>query len=450
MAKTKTTSLTEGDIRKQIFNFGWPVFVSSVFNELYNVTNSLIVGNYVSLKALSAVSACAWICNIFSHAFYGVGMGTGIIVARYYGAKDEKNLTKTLDSAIIFAVVFGLGSTILSELFLPTLMRWCNISPDLFDLAESYLRIYMLGHTAVLTYQVCMFILRSFGDTKHQLYYSIISSLVNLFLGMILVRVFNLSVIGTAIATLVAQIVLDVLALRLMMNYDVVNIDLKNLDFSFDIVKQICSLGIPASLQNMLIALSSMMVQSYVNTFSNEVIAGIGVAEKIINWSMMPTHSFSSATVSLVAQNLGAKKYDRVQESIKQCLTLSTICNLFAMSVIWLLAPWLVGRFNSSSAVIGYGTDMIRIAIFGAFFLNLSHICNAACRAAGNVKVPMMIAVFSQVLCKYFFVFIGLKLYYDVHVLYLGSAFGYTMAGILAYLYFFKGKWSLENGLRPS
>ena len=198
----------------------------------------------------------------------------------------------------------------------------------------------------------------------------------------------------------------------------------------------------------MLIALSSMMVQSYVNTFSNEVIAGIGVAEKIINWAQMPTHSFSSATVSLVAQNLGAEKHDRVQNSIMECLKLSTICNVFAITVIWLLAPWLVGRFNSSASVIGYGTEMIRIAIFGMFFLNISHICNAACRAAGNVKTPMMIAVFSQVICKFLFVYIGLKIYYNVHVLYLGSAFGFTMAGILAYLYFFKGKWTLDNGLR--
>lgn len=448
MAKAKTVSLTEGDIRKQIFNFGWPVFVSSVFNELYNVTNSLIVGNYVSLKALSAVSACAWICNIFNYAFYGVGMGTGIIVARYYGAKDEQNLTKTLETAIIFSMVLGIGSTVLSEIFLPTLMRWCNISADLYDLAASYLRVYLLGHTAVLTYQVCMFILRSFGDTKHQLYYSVVSSLVNLFLGMILVRVFNLSVVGTAIATLVAQIVLDILALRLMSNYEAVKIDLRTPDFSFDIVKEICTLGIPASIQNMLIGISSMMVQSYVNTFSNEVIAGIGVGEKIVNWAQMPTHSFSSATVSLVAQNMGAKKYDRVQKSIKECLLLSTIFNVLTIIVIYINATWLVSRFNSDFAVIGYGTEMIRTAIFAMFFLNISHICNAACRAAGNVKIPMLIAVFSQVICKYLFVYIGLKIKYDVHVLYLGSAFGFTMAGILAYLYFFKGNWTLENGLR--
>ena len=448
MAKAKTVSLTEGNIRKQILNFAWPVMISRVFDELYNITNSMIVGNYVSLKALSAVSACTWICNIFNYTFYGLGMGTGILVAKYYGAKDKVNLKKTLDTAIVFAIVGGIGSTILSETFMPFLMRICNISADLYDYAHSYLRIYLLGNTAVLTYQVCFFVLRSFGDTKHQLYFSITSSLVNITLGMIFVRVFNMNVVGTALATLISQITMDVLTLRLMMNYDAVNIDLKNLDFSFDLVGQICALGIPASIQNMLIAISSMMVQSYTNTFSNEVIAGIGVAEKVVNWGQMGSLAFSSAAMAIVAQNVGAGKYERVREAIKECLIISSIFTVCAIVVLFLSAPYIIARFNQNELVIMYGTQMVRYAVFSMVFINLSHVYNAACRAAGNVRFPMYIAIFSQVFCKFMFVYIGLKINYDVHVLYLGTAFGYTMAGILATLYFYKSTWTLENGLR--
>ena len=198
----------------------------------------------------------------------------------------------------------------------------------------------------------------------------------------------------------------------------------------------------------MLIAISSMMVQSDTNTFSNEVIAGIGVAEKVVNWGQMGSLAFSSAAMAIVAQNVGAGKYDRVKEAIKECLIISNIFTICSIVVLYFSAPYLISRFNQNELVIMYGTQMVRYAIFSMVFINLSHVYNAACRAAGNVRFPMYIAIFSQVFCKFIFVYIGLKIYYDVHVLYLGSAFGYTMAGILATLYFYRSTWTLENGLR--
>ena len=441
-------SLTEGKIRPLIIRFSIPVFISHIFTELYNVTNSLIVGNYVSLEALSAVSACNWICNIFNYAFFGIGMGAGIIVGRYYGAKDEKNLKKTLDTSIIFAICGGIIITVLSEIFRPVIMKAANIGPDIYSLADDYLKIYFLGSTAVLTSQICFFTLRSFGDTKHQLYFSIVSSIVNIVLGVLFVRVFNLSIIGTALATIISQFVMDALALRTMLNYKVASIDLLHPDFSFRLVEEICSLGLPAGFQNMLIAVSSMMVQSYVNTFPNEVIAGIGVAEKITSWGQLVSVSISASTMALVAQNLGAEKYDRVKESVRESALISSTGTLISIALILLAAPFLVSRFNSSPDVIYYGTQMIYYSIFGMFFINLSHIYNGACRGGGNVKAPMVIALFAQCFCKYMFVSVGMKLFNDVHILYLGTAIGYTLAGTLATAYFYRSKWTKKHGLR--
>ena len=441
-------SLTEGKIRPLIIRFTIPVFISHIFSELYNITNSLIVGNYVSLEALSAVSACSWICNVFNYAFFGIGMGSGIIVGRYYGAKDEKNLKKALDTSIIFAICGGIIITVLAEIFRPAMMSLANIGPDIYPLADDYLKIYFLGCTAVLTSQICFFTLRSFGDTKHQLYFSIISSIINILLGVLFVRVFHLSIIGTALATIISQFVLDGLALRTMLNYKVAKIDLLHPDFSFRLVSEICSLGLPAGFQNMLIAISSMMVQSYVNTFPNEVIAGIGVAEKIAGWGQLISVSVSAATMALVAQNLGAENYERTKESVRESALVSSVGTLISIGLILLGAPFLVSRFNSNPDVIYYGTQMIYHSIFGMFFINLSHIYNGACRGGGNVKAPMIVALFAQCFCKYMFVYIGMKLFHDVHVLYLGTAFGYTMAGLLATLYFYRSKWAKKNGLR--
>ena len=435
-------------VARQILSFSWPVFISMIFTELYNITNSLIVGNYVSLKALSAVSACTWITNIFNYSFYGLGMGAGILIARYYGAKDHKKLKQALDSAIVFAFAGGIILTLCSEALLPLIMKISNIGPDIYADALRYLRVYLLGNTAVLTYQMCFFILRSFGDTRHQLYYSIVSSIANMLFGLLFVRVFHLDVIGTAMATIISQFIMDVLALRLMFRHDDFDFSFKDIDFSFKVVGEICALGIPAGFQNMLIALSSMMVQSHINTFKNEVIAGIGVAEKIIGWGQLPSVSISSATMALVAQNIGAENYEKVRAVIKESLKLSLVASVVLVGLIVAFAPLLVSRFNSDPGVRYYGTRMIYFSFYGPIIIVFSHIYNAACRAAGNVRIPMYIAIFSQVICKYAFVHFGLKLIYDVHILYMGTAIGYSMAGLLASLYFLRSRWTLEHGLR--
>ena len=441
--------LARDSVRKELIAFAIPAFLSCIFTELYNITNSFIVGNYVSLEALSAVSASTWICNIFNYTFYGLGMGAGIIVAKYYGAKDKVNLKKSLDSSIVFAVIGGIGLTLLSESLLPLMMKLCNIGPDIYNDALGYLRVYLLGNSFVLTSQMCFFILRSFGDTKHQLYYSIISSFVNIILGVILVRIFHLDVIGTAIATIVSQLTMDILALRLLFNYDEdIRFDFTSIDFSLDVVKEICRLGIPAGIQNMLIAISSVLVQSYVNLFPNEIIAGVGVAEKVGAWAQMSSVAVSAGTMAMVSQNMGAKDYKRAREVIKESMFLGTIFTLVSMVIIFVLAEFIVSRFNDNELVIKYGTEALRCSLISYFFLNWSHVYNGACRGAGNVKMPMLIAIAGQVVAKYLFVYIGLKISFDVHVLYLGTAFGYSIAGILAAIYFNTSKWTKENHLR--
>ena len=446
--KKSNIDFTQGDLTKSIIKFAVPFFLASVFNELYNITNSVIVGNFISTKALSAVSACTWICNIFNYTFYGLGTGAGIVIANLYGAKDKEKLKKAVDTAIVFAVVGGLLLTVVSEALLPFLMKLCNIAPDIYKDASEYLRVYLLGNSAVLTYQMCFFILRSFGDTKHPLLYLIISSIINISLGVIFVRVLEMSVVGTAIATIISQFVVDVLSLRLLLKMDEIKFDIHNIEFSFDYVKKICNLGIPAGIQNMLIALSSLGIQSYVNQFPNEVIAGIGVAEKTASWAQMPSLALSNTIVALVSQNMGARNYDRVHEAIKRVVIMSCVVISISIGVMYIFADNLVSIFDSDPEVIMHATRMVRIMIFSYFSLNLSHVFNGANRAAGNVRAPMLIAVASQVISKFLFVYIGLKISFSVEVLYYGSAVGYSLAGVFATLYFFTSSYVKELGLR--
>jgi len=446
--KKANIDFTNGDLNKGIIKFAIPFFLASIFNELYNITNSMIVGNFISTKALSAVSACTWICNIFNYTFFGLGTGAGIVIANLYGAKDKAKLKKAIDTAVVFAVVGGLLLTIVSESLLPLLMKACNIGADIYEDASQYLRVYLLGNSAVLTYQMCFFILRSFGDTKHPLLYLIISSIINISLGSIFVRVLNMSVVGTAIATIISQFTVDILSLRLLLRMDEIDFDIHNIEFSWEFVGRICELGIPAGLQNMLIALSSLAIQSYVNQFPNEVIAGIGVAEKTAAWTQMPSMALSNALVAIVSQNMGARNYERVHEAIRKVVIMSCITVLISMSLMYIFAKPLVSLFDDDPKVIMHASTMVRVMIFSYFSLNLSHVFNGANRAAGNVKAPMIIAVTSQVIGKFLFVYIGLKINYSVNILYAGSAFGYALAGIFATIYFLISPYVKQLGLR--
>lgn len=448
MAKHKGIRFTDGDLTRQILAYAMPVFMASCFNELYSITNSIIVGNFISTEALSAVSACSWICNIFNYAFHGLGMGAGILVANLYGARKKEELHEAMDTAIVFAVVGGLILTLVSELSLPLLMKLCNIQADIYNDSLAYLRVYLIGNTAVLTYQMCFFIMRSFGDAKHPLYYLILSSIINILLGVIFVRGLGMSIIGTSLATIISQYLVDILSLRLIFHMDGFDFDIHNLRFSFETVGKICELGIPAGIQNMLIALSSLMIQSYVNVFPNEIIAGIGVAEKTAAWGQMPSLAMSNACMAAVSQNYGAKNYDRVKQSIKISLIFSNIFTIIIVALIFIFAPTLIGFYNNNPEVIRHGTSMCRIIICSFILLNLSHIHNAACRAVGNVKAPMFVAIASQVIGKFLFVFIGLKIVYSVKIIYCGSAVGYSLAGILATIYFYTSSATKKQYLR--
>ena len=436
------------NIRKQITDFAVPILIATIFTELYNITNSAIVGNYVSLEALSAVSACTWICNIFSYLFFGLGLGAGVVVSRNYGENDRHKLSLSVDTAIIFGVVGGAILTVLAELFMPALMKISNINTDIYALASSYLRVYFIGSAFNFTYNVAHNIMRSFGHTRQLLYFSVIACLVNLGLGILFVRVFNLNVIGTALATIISQFVALVCCFIFLTNNSLIETRISKYEFSLPMALEICKLGIPAGFQNVLIALSSLMIQSQVNLFPNEFISGFGVGEKVANWGQRVSNAFSSATLMLVARYVGAKEYEHARETIRTSLKLSNIYNTLVVIVLFIFAPQLASIFNNNSDVIKYTTETIRFTLCSFLLLNFSHVYNHACRAAGNVRIPMFIAVFTQAISKYLFVTIGLKIAFSKYVIYFGNVVGFCLAGILAIIYFNTSKWTLEKHLR--
>lgn len=345
-------------------------------------------------------------------------------------------------------MVGGTALTILAEIFMPVLMRISNINADIWNLANDYLRIYFIGNAFNFTFNIAHNIMRSFGHTKQLLYYSVISCLANLGLGILFVRVFDMSVIGTALATIISQLLSLICCFIFLAKNDLIEKNISKYEFSIPMTIEICKLGIPAGFQNMLIALSSLMIQSQVNLFPNEFISGFGVGEKLANWGQRVSNAFSSATLMLVARYVGGKEYENARETIRTSLKLSNIYNTIVVVVIFIFAPQLSSLFNKNPDVVQYATETIRFTLCSFLLLNFSHVYNHACRAAGNVKVPMLIAVFTQAISKYLFVTIGLKLVFSKYIIYFGNVLGFSLAGIVAFTYFNTSKWTLNNHLR--
>lgn len=450
MTEKKTIDLTEGVIWKQLLKFVWPIIIANVFQRLYDITNSMIVGNYISKDALSAVSACTSISIIANYFFYGIATACGILTSNYYGAKDRKRLNEVVETSLIIAVSTGIIMTVLGQIFTPALMAFSNVDASIYADAERYLRVYMLGNTFVFLYNITFFILRSIGDSRHPLYYLMISCGTNMVLGIIFVKYLNLGVIGTALATIISQFIVDIFAVRLMLRMkDVFDFDWRHMKVNWAFVRRMASLGVPASIQNMLIGFSSMVVQSNVNLFANEVVAGIGVAEKVANWVHVPMMSISTIGTSYVGQNLGAGKYDRVQQGIRFCNAVATVITVALSITVFFNAEFFVGLFNKDAGVIKYGATMVRYSVWGYIPLTWSHIYNGSCRGAGNVRIPLVIAVMTQCVFRYLFVVIGLKIDFTIEVIYWAGVLTYSLAGLFATIYFHTSRWTKEAHLRP-
>lgn len=449
MAKDNKINLTEGVIWKQLLLFVWPITVANIFQQLYNITNSMIVGNFIDTKALSAVSSTQSITQLASFFFYGVATAAGILVSHYYGAGNKEKVKLTIETALMASLIVGFRFTVFGELFTPFLLRISNVNPDIYKDAEAYLRVLVLENVPVLLYNVSFFIMRSFGDSKHPLYYLIFSCTVNIILGILFVRVFHLGVIGTALATVVSQLIVDYFALSSLLKLDSeIRLDYRHIRLDPQTALRMAQLGIPAAVQNMLLAFSNMVVQSYVNLFPNEAIAGIGVANKVSSWVQIPMQSISTIGTNFVGQNLGAQKYDRVKKGIKLCNIIATIITIVTSSLVFIFAEFFISMFDKNPEVIRYGAAMTRWTVFSFIPLTWSHIYNGCCRGAGNVKIPMVIAVMTQCVAKYVFVKIGMADSLNINIIYMSSALAFTLAGITATRYFYLSSWTKEARLR--
>ena len=384
--------LTEGSIRRGIIGFAIPVFVGYLFQQLYNTADSLIVGNYLGENALAAVSSNSAFIFLLIGFFMGFSTGAGVVIARHIGAKDEEQAQRAVHTAVAMGLGFSLLMSVVGVAISPVVLRWMGTPEEVFVESNKYLRVYFAGATGLVMYNMFVGILQASGDSRHPLAYLVISSLVNVALDLLFVAALGMGVEGAALATILSQFLSMLLAGARLMRVDScirfrpsrIGIDRKNLR---DIVRN----GLPTALQASVIDLSNLLIQSYINSFGNLAMAGIGASVKVEGFAFLPITAFSMAVTTFISQNMGARRFDRVRQGMRFGL----LCSVGAIETIgaalFLAAPWLVGLFNQNPQVVAFGVGRTRVCALFYCLVGFSHVASAVMRGLGKPMAPMLI-----------------------------------------------------------
>lgn len=440
--RSSGSSLTEGSIWKSMLLFALPVFLGNVFQQLYNTFDSWVVGNYLGDNALAAVSSSGSLIFMMIGFFNGVAMGAGVIIARCYGARDYDSMRRAIHTDVAFGLTAGILLTVLGVAFTPAILRWMNTPEDVLPQSISYFRYYFCGAIFTVMYNIMVGILHAVGDSRHPLYYLIFSSFVNVVLDLLFVAVFRWGVGSAAIATTISQGVSALLCFRLLLTTkESYRVELKKIRYHWDSFKDIVRYGLPSGVQNSVIAMANLVVQTNINSFGKAAMAGCGSYSKIEGFAFLPITCFAQALSTFVGQNLGAQQYGRVKNGVR----FAVICSVSMAELIgvasYLLAPQLISIFNDSPEVVAYGAAHMRTICLFYCLLALSHCIAGILRGAGKATVPMFIMLGCWCLLRVTYISIAMQHVNELHTVSMAYPITWFASSVLFIIYFYAADW---------
>ena len=386
--------MTEGTIWKKLVRFAIPLLLGNLFQQLYNAVDSLVVGNFCGNEALAAVSSSGSMQHLLIGFFQGVFIGASVIISRCFGAKDDEGMDEAIHTTVVFSLAMGVILTILGVTFTPTILRWMGTPENVMPNSVTYFRIYCMGLLGMVLYNTTNGIFNALGDSRHPLYYLIISSVTNAVLDVIFVGGFGMGVAGAALATTMGQFLSAILGLiHLMSGKFVVQIKISKLRVNWSVLKSVFLLGLPSGIQNSVNSIANLVVQANINAFGDLAMGGCGSYSKIQGFVFIPVLSMSLALTTYVGQNMGANRPERVKTGIRQGMMISVVMAEIFGIFVFLFAPYLVGMFSKDPAVIAFGVQQARVEALFYFLLAITHACAGTLRGAGKTMIPMSVTL---------------------------------------------------------
>ena len=339
--------MTKGSPWRLIVKFAIPVFLSQVFQQLYNTADALIVGRFLGDEALAAVSASGPLIYLLISFFVGLAMGAGVTISRYFGAGDHDRVQRAIHTNILVSTCSGIFLTGFGIIMTPQILRWMGTDPEVLPDAISYFRYYFTGVLAVVLYNACKSIMNALGDSRRPLYYLMLSSAINIVLDILFIGGFHWGVWSAAVATTISQAISMILCLiHLSKKTTAFHIVWRELRFDREMFGQIVRYGLPSGVQNSVIGLANVIVQSNINSFGKIAMAAYGAYSKLEGFTFLPVTSFTMSLTTFVGQNLGAGLYDRAKKGSRFGIIASVVIAESIGVVMYLTAPQLVALFS--------------------------------------------------------------------------------------------------------
>ncbi|MEG1731572.1 MAG: MATE family efflux transporter, partial [Longicatena sp.] len=431
---------------KELLWFSFPLLLGNLFQQMYNAVDSIVVGQYLGAQALASVGSSAPVINLLVSFFMGLSVGAGVIISRYFGARQKENLQDAIHTSIALTFVAGIIMTFVGVLLSPLVLEWVGVPSNVMDNSVLYLRIYFLGVLSVMIYNMGSGILRAVGDSKNPLYFLIISSLTNVALDLLFVIVFKMGIAGVGWATLISQTISAVLIIILLVRTkEDYKLTLKFIKFHPIMLREIVRIGLPSGIQNAIVSFSNVIVQSNINAFGSLAMAGCGSYTKIDGFAILPVMSFSMALTTFTGQNMGARKFDRVKKGAKTGILMSIITIVCISILLLVLGPQILSIFSSDQRVIDYGLYMMRVLAPFYIFLAISHAFNGIIRGAGITTVPMIVMVTCWCGLRMAWILTTVPIFHDIGVVFMGWPITWIASSIWLFIYYRKGTWLTKN-----
>ena len=384
--------MTEGSIRRKILNFALPILAGYFFQQLYNTVDALIVGNYLDADALAAVTSIGSITYLLVGFTAGFATGAGIIVARHIGAGHAEDTKKAVHTAVALGMLLSLLLTAVGVWGTPCILRLMGTPDTVFDRSRRYLQVYFAGASALIMYNMFVSILQASGESRYPLLCLVASSLTNIALDIVFISAFHMDVEGAAIATVLSEILSMVLVgVKLLRSRESIRLTPGSIRIDPHSLRYIVRYGFPTAMQGCVIDLSNMLIQSYINSFGRDAMAGIGASQKAEGFMFLPVTAFSMALTTFVSQNMGAEKPDRVREGTRFGLLCTAGMLLCFGAAAYFLAPSLVALFNNDPEIIRFGAGRTTVCAFFYCLCGFSHTASAVMRGLGKPMVPMLV-----------------------------------------------------------
>jgi putative MATE family efflux protein len=433
--------LTVGNEAKLIFRFALPMLIGNVFQQFYQIVDTIVVGNVLGKGALASIGASFPIIFALLSLIIGIGSGFGIVISQYFGAKEIDKVKHTISTMFISLSIVSVVMSVIGISFSEEIFRLLQLPEELMSDAVTYLNIYLSGIIVMFGYNATSAVLRGLGDSKTPLYFLITSTVVNIGLDLLFIVVFKWGVSGAAWATIISQAGAFFAAIiYLNKTHTIISFSKKAMMFDYTILKQGVRIGFPSGLQQTFVALGMMALMGIVNTFGTDVIAAYSIGGRIDSFAALPAMVFSAALATFTGQNLGAKKEFRVKKGLIATVIMASIFYILITTVVICFRQQLVSLFNNDPEVIRIGSEYLTIVnIFYIFFI-LMFVMSGVLRGAGATLIPMFISVFSLWLVRVPLAYFLSQIYGET-----GMWWSIPIAWIVgflgAFIYYLSGKW---------